>query len=70
MLLMVDCVQNGTFGLNNYFYYINASTKATVGKVKNDMYVSFASIKSRKIRLHYENEYIYLIRAYFAQTVD
>ncbi len=69
MLLLVDCVQNSSslgLGLVNYFYYVNSSTKATLGKVKNDMYVPFTNIWHRKIRLHRENDYLYLIRAYFA----
>ena len=70
MLVMIDCVQNGTFGLQNYFYYVNATTKTTIGKVKNDMYVAFTVMRARKIRLHYENQYVYLIRSYFANAVD
>ena len=66
MILMVDCVQNGTFGLKNYYYYVNSTTRATLGKVQNDMYVAFTSISYRKIRLHYENDYLYLFRSYFA----
>jgi hypothetical protein len=67
---MVDCVQNGTFGLKNYYYYINSTTRATLGKVQNDMYVAFTEIRYRKIRLHYEDSYVYLFRSYFAEAVD
>jgi hypothetical protein len=72
-LILVDCVQNSsTFGIGlvNYFYYINASSKATIGKVKNDMYVAFTTIRYRKISLLTENGYHYLIRAYLAEFVD
>lgn len=73
MTLLIDCVQNSSsfgLGLENFFYYVNSSTKATLGKVKNDMYVPFTNIRHRKIRLHTEDGYHYLIRAYFAEAVD
>ena len=72
-LIMVDCVQNAssiTLNLVNYFYYINASTKQTIGKKKNDVYVPFTEMRYRKIALLTEDGYHYLIRAYFAQYVD
>lgn len=73
MLIMVDCVQKSStigIGLTNYFYYINSSSKATLGKVKNDMYVGFTTITHRKIALHEEDGMMYLIRAYFAEYID
>lgn len=73
MLIMVDCVQKSStigIGLTNYFYYINSTTKATLGKVKNDMYVGFTTITHRKIALHMEDGMTYLIRAYFAEYID
>ena len=72
-LIMVDCVENSSFislGLVNYFYYINASSKATVGKVKNDMYVPYTQMTYRKIALLTEDHYHYLIRSYMAPYVD
>jgi hypothetical protein len=72
-IILVDCVQNSSslgIGLVNYFYYVNASSKQTIGKVKNDMYVGFTKITYRKIGLLTENGYHYLIRAYFASHVD
>lgn len=69
MTILVDCVQNSSslgIGLVNYFYYINSSSLQTLGKVKNDMYVGFTDIKYRKIGLIREDNYNYLIRAYFA----
>lgn len=72
MIILVDCVNTSRLGigLNNYFYYINSSTKATLGKVKNDLYVGFTSLVHRKIALHTENGYHYLIRAHLAEYVD
>ena len=70
MILLVDCTTTTALGLVNYYYYVNASTKAVIGKVRNDMYVAFNVIWHRKIRLHTENGYHYLIRAYFAEHVD
>ena len=70
---MVDCVQNSSsisLNLVNYFYYINASSKKTIGKIKNDMYVPFTMIHHRKIALLTEDGYHYLIRSYIAQYVD
>jgi len=72
-IILVDCVQNSStlgIGLVNYFYYINASNKATIGKVKNDMYVAYTNIYHRKISLLTEDGYHYLIRAYLAEFVD
>jgi len=70
MILLVDCIQNTTSGLKNYYYYLNSSTKASIGRVKNDMYVDFTAIAYRKIRLHVEDNYLYLFRAYLAEAVD
>lgn len=66
---MVDCVENSSslgIGLTNYFYYVNVSSKATLPKVRNDMYVAYTTIRHRKISLLTEDGYHYLIRAYFA----
>lgn len=68
--ILVDCAQNSTLGLRNYFLYLNSTTKAFIGKLQNDMYVPFSNIYHRKIRLHTEDGYHYLIRAYFAEHVD
>lgn len=65
-IALVDCAQNSTFGLQNYFYYVNTTTKSFISKLKNDMYVPFSNIYHRKIRLLTEDGYHYLIRAYFA----
>ncbi len=72
MIILVDCANTSQLGigLNNYFYYINSSTKQTIGKVKNELYVGFSTIGHRKIALHTENGYHYLIRAHFAEYVD
>jgi hypothetical protein len=67
---LVDCTQNTTFGLQNYFLYLNSTSKASLGTFKNDMYVPFSNIYHRKIRLYTEDGYQYLIRAYFAENVD
>jgi hypothetical protein len=70
MIVMADCAKNSTFGLQNYFLYINTSSKAILPAVKNDMYVPFSNIYHRKVRLLTEDNYHYLIRAYFAEHVD
>jgi hypothetical protein len=70
MIAMVDCTTTTALGLYNYYYYVNTTSKAVLGKVKNDLYVAFNVIYHRKIRLHTENDYHYLIRAYFAEHVD
>lgn len=67
---LVDCAQNSTFGLQNYFYYVNTTSKSFISRLKNDMYVPFSNIYHRKIRLLTEDGYHYLIRAYFAEHVD
>jgi hypothetical protein len=69
-IILVDCAQNTTFSLQNYFLYLNSTSKASLGKVKNDMYVPFSNIYHRKVRLYTEDGYHYLIRAYFAEHVD
>lgn len=70
MIALVDCSKNSTFGLQNYFLYVNTSSKAVLPPVKNDLYVPFTNIWHRKIRLLTEDGYHYLIRAYFAEHVD
>lgn len=67
---LVDCAQTTTLGLQNWFLYVNITTKTFITKIKNDMYVPFNTIWHRKIRLHTEDGYHYLIRAYFAEHVD
>jgi hypothetical protein len=70
MIALVDCTKNTTFGLQNYFLYVNTSSNAVLPPVKNDLYVPFTNIWHRKIRLHTEDGYHYLIRAFFAEHVD
>jgi hypothetical protein len=70
MIAMVDCAKNSTYGMQNYFLYLNTSSKTVLGQVKNDMYVPFSNIFHRKIRLLTEDGYHYLFRAYFAEHVD
>lgn len=69
-IILVDCAEKSSFGLQNVFLYLNSTSKAFLGKVKNDMYVPFNNIYHRKIRLLTEDGYQYLIRAYFAEHVD
>jgi len=69
-IVLVDCAKNSTFGLQNYFLYLNSTSKEVLPPVKNDMYVPFSNIWHRKIRLLTEDGYHYLIRAYFAEHVD
>jgi len=66
MIALVDCSQISSLGLKNVFIYVNTSSKAIIGKVFNDLYVPFNEIYHRKIRLLTEDNYHYLIRAYFA----
>lgn len=66
MIALVDCSQTSPLGLKNVFIYVNTSSKAIIGKVFNDLYVPFNEIYHRKIRLLTEDNYHYLIRAYFA----
>lgn len=69
-IILVDCAQKSSFGLQNVFLYLNSTSKAYLGKAKNDMYVPFNNIYHRKISLYTEDGYHYLIRAYFAEHVD
>lgn len=70
MVALVDCSTTTALGLVNYFYYVNTTSAKTITKVRNDMYVPFNVIWHRKIKLLTENNYHYLIRAYFAEHVD
>lgn len=70
MIVLVDCTTSTSDGLQNVFIYVNTTSQKVISKVKNDLYVDFKVIWHRKIRLHTENNYHYLIRAYFAENVD
>lgn len=48
--IMVDCVKQANFALQNVFLYINATSQQVINKqVNNDMWIGFTSITRRKI---------------------
>lgn len=54
--IMVDCVKQGNYALQNVFLYLNATSKQVIQKqVYNDMWVGFTSITRRKI-VHYKED--------------
>lgn len=70
-IAIVDCARKSTFGLKNIFIYINTTSQTMVGgPQENDMFVGFTTINRRRMVLHRENGFNYLIRAYFADNVD
>ena len=70
-LAIVDCAKRVTFGLQNIFIYVNTTSQTILPDVvENDMYVGFTTILRRRMVLHRENEFNYLVRAYFASHVD
>ncbi len=53
---MVDCAKVGTFGLNNIFLYLNATSQQVIQKqVSNSMWVAFTKVTRRKI-MHYTED--------------
>jgi hypothetical protein len=67
---MVDCTRRGLVGLENIFIYVKTDTNTVLPVLVNDMYVPFTMISRRKIAYYEEDGYKYLIRAYFADSVD
>jgi hypothetical protein len=52
-LIMVDCVNQANFALQNIYLYLNASSQQVIQKqVVNDMWLGFTKITRRKI-IHY-----------------
>jgi hypothetical protein len=52
-LIMVDCVKQANFALQNIYLYLNASSQQVIQKqVVNDMWLGFTKITRRKI-IHY-----------------
>ena len=70
-IAIVDCAKKATFGLQNIFIYVNTTSQTVLPRTfENDMYVGFTTITRRRMVLHRENEFTYLIRAYFSNHVD
>jgi len=59
------------YGNQNIFLYLNTTSQQVIPKqINNDMYVSYAYIARRKIAHYVEDGEEYLVRAYFADSVD
>lgn len=51
--------------------YVNTTSQVVLPKVfNNDMYVEYTRITRRRMVILRENGYDYLIRAYFADSID
>lgn len=70
-IAIVDCVKQATYGLQNVFMYVNTTSQVVLPKTyNNDMYVEYTKITRRRMVILRENGYDYLIRAYFADSID
>ena len=70
-LAIVDCAKSTGFGLQNIFIYVNTTSQVVLPKtLNNDMYVGFTTITRRRMVILREDGYDYLIRAYYADSVD
>lgn len=70
-VILVDCVRQGNFALQNVFLYLNATSQQVIQRqVVNDMWVAFTRVTRRKIFHYTEDGEEYLWRAYFADSVD
>ncbi len=70
-LIIVDCVRQGNYALQNIFLYLNSTTQQVIQKqVVNDMWIGYTTITRRKIVHYIEDGEHYLFRAYFADAVN